>query len=153
MGFLVTSFAKPSLEFVRSGESEYLKRLQPLMKTQVKEYLLKGNFSEQQQKTREAALFWEKAPPDAYRVLLDERGRSLTSLEFAGLIERQFNSGNSDIHFAIGGTFGWTEEALARANLRLSLSALTFTYQFSRLILLEQLYRAMTIIRGLPYNK
>ncbi len=86
-------------------------------------------------------------------ILLDEAGESFTSVKFARLIERQMVSGTQLLNFAIGGSSGWSEKVQGGSSLKLSLSALTFPHQMVRLILLEQLYRAFTIIRGEPYHK
>jgi len=84
--------------------------------------------------------------------LLDEKGSSYTSEGFAGFIEKQVNFGVKQLVFVIGGAFGFSEEVYQRADFKLSLSKMTFSHQIIRVIFLEQLYRAFTIIKGIPYH-
>ncbi|HEX8843932.1 MAG TPA: 23S rRNA (pseudouridine(1915)-N(3))-methyltransferase RlmH [Pyrinomonadaceae bacterium] len=91
--------------------------------------------------------------PDAYLVLLDVKGREWSSTELAGEIEKWQTGGKREVAFVIGGHSGVSEGVIQRANLRWSLSRLTFTHEMARVVLAEQLYRAYTIIHGLPYQK
>lgn len=86
-------------------------------------------------------------------VILDPQGKDLTSEDLAKQLERWQVSGPSDITFVIGGPEGVSRAVAERADIRLSLSFLTFTHEMARVILLEQLYRAFTIIKGFPYQK
>jgi 23S rRNA (pseudouridine1915-N3)-methyltransferase len=90
---------------------------------------------------------------DAYVVLLDVEGREWGSTGLAGEIEKWQVGGRREIAFVIGGHNGVSREVTARADLRWSLSRLTLTHEMARLVLAEQLYRAYTIIHGLPYQK
>lgn len=103
-------------------------------------------------KKKEWAVFSEKFDSSTFVVLLDENGKNLSSNEFAGFIEKSQNNSIKEIVFVIGGAFGFSEEAYKRANQKLSLSAMTFNHQMVRLIFLEQLYRAFTIIKGEKYH-
>lgn len=87
-----------------------------------------------------------------FKVLLDEKGDQLSSEKFAGLIEKIMTRGYKELIFMTGGAYGFPEEMYREADRTLSLSGMTFTHQMVRLILVEQLYRAMTIIRGEPYH-
>jgi 23S rRNA (pseudouridine1915-N3)-methyltransferase len=89
---------------------------------------------------------------NAYYVLLDEKGDKLSSEEFARFIENTMVQGYKELVFITGGAYGFSENAYRRANRLISLSDMTFTNQMVRLILVEQIYRAMTIIRGEPYH-
>jgi 23S rRNA (pseudouridine1915-N3)-methyltransferase len=89
---------------------------------------------------------------NAYIVLLDEKGDKLSSEGFAKLIENTMIQGYKDLVFITGGAYGFSENIYRRANRLISLSDMTFTNQMVRLILVEQIYRAMTIIRGEPYH-
>lgn len=84
--------------------------------------------------------------------LLDERGKELTSREFSGLIERRMIQGIKRLVFVIGGPYGFAREVYERADDKLSLSRMTFTHEMVRLFFTEQIYRAMTIMRGEPYH-
>lgn len=87
----------------------------------------------------------------SFLILLDEKGKQSSSEEFAEFIRKSMNSGR-DIVLVIGGAFGFSEEVYNRANDKISLSKMTFSHQLVRLIFAEQLYRAMTIIKGEPYH-
>jgi 23S rRNA (pseudouridine1915-N3)-methyltransferase len=93
-----------------------------------------------------------RIPTGAFTVVLDERGRTLTSTALAGLLEQHMVAGTSEWVMVIGGAHGLSENVRRRANLVLSLSAMTLPHQFVRLLLLEQLYRGNTIIRNEPYH-
>jgi 23S rRNA (pseudouridine1915-N3)-methyltransferase len=103
-------------------------------------------------KREEAKLVLSRLQPDDYLVLLDERGSEFTSVELARWMESRLGSSGRRMVFLIGGAFGFSAEVYARANAQLALSRLTFSHQMVRLFLLEQLYRAMTILRGEPYH-
>ena len=90
--------------------------------------------------------------PTDYVVLLDEGGKILGSVEFAQYLEKKKNSIAKRIVFIVGGPYGFSEIVKARANERISLSKMTFTHQMVRLIFVEQLYRAMTILNNEPYH-
>lgn len=89
---------------------------------------------------------------DDFLVLLDLKGKPVTSEGLADIIQKRMVAGTSHFFFMIGGPYGNGENIRKRANLKISISALTFTHQMARLILAEQLYRAMKIIRHEPYH-
>jgi 23S rRNA (pseudouridine1915-N3)-methyltransferase len=91
--------------------------------------------------------------PGNYLIALDREGKSFSSEQFAQVLRRQMDAGIRQMDFAIGGPVGLDAQVLAQANLRLSLSALTLPHELARVVLLEQLYRAFTILRGEPYHK
>lgn len=93
-----------------------------------------------------------RIPAGAFVIVLDERGRGLSSEGLAALLEQHMVGGTGEWVLVIGGAHGLGEEVRRRANLIFSLSALTFTHQMARLLLLEQLYRGCTIIRNEPYH-
>ncbi|MCC6460241.1 MAG: 23S rRNA (pseudouridine(1915)-N(3))-methyltransferase RlmH [Saprospiraceae bacterium] len=103
-------------------------------------------------KQEEAKLVLAKLNADDYLVLLDENGKQYSSQELAHWMEQRLNSSQRRMVLLIGGAFGFTPELYARANAQLSLSRLTFSHQMVRVFLLEQLYRAMTILRNEPYH-
>ena len=90
---------------------------------------------------------------DPFVVALDERGREMDSFEMAALIEKHCLTGTRQITFIIGGHSGLSDAVRKRANLVLSLSRMTLTHEFARALLVEQVYRAFTIIHDLPYQK
>ena len=85
-------------------------------------------------------------------VVLDERGKEFTSLEFAGILEKRKNAGTRQLVFVIGGAFGFSEAVYHRADSKMALSKMTFTHQMIRLLFVEQLYRACSINRGEKYH-
>ena len=136
-------------------EAEYLKRLKPLLPTEILELksCAPSSCSAEETKTKEGVQLLSKIPTDEFIVALDEHGTSLHSMAFAQLLTQWTNQGVRTANFVIGGAYGLSSDVLKRANYRLALSALTFPYQLARLITVEQLYRAATIIKGQPYHK
>ena len=104
-------------------------------------------------KETEGKLILEKANQSAFVCILDVKGRSISSPELAKNVENWQNRGLKDVAFVIGGAEGLASGVVEKADYSLSLSFLTFTHEAARVILLEQLYRAYTIIRGFPYQK
>jgi 23S rRNA (pseudouridine1915-N3)-methyltransferase len=111
-----------------------------------------GKGSEAMQKEKEAALILKHLGNDDSLILLDERGKSLTSPKFADLLNRHLVSGKKRLIFLIGGAYGVHESIKNRASFILSLSAMTYPHQLARLVFTEQLYRAMTILRNESYH-
>lgn len=90
---------------------------------------------------------------DAFNVLLDEKGKALTSAAFALFIEKMMISSVKDIVFFVGGAEGFSDEFRKKADFLLSLSKMTLPHEMARMVLVEQIYRAFTIIRGEKYHK
>jgi 23S rRNA (pseudouridine1915-N3)-methyltransferase len=95
----------------------------------------------------------EKIPLSAVRVVLDEKGRKFTSEEFARQIEKWNASGLREVVFILGGAYGLDGDLKQSADFLLSLSSMTLTHGMARMVLLEQVYRAFTLIRREPYHK
>ena len=107
--------------------------------------------SEAQIKTTEGNEILRCLTPSAEAVLLDEHGREFRSVEFAEWLQKRMSSGR-DLTLIIGGPYGFSSEVYQRANGKISLSQMTFSHQMVRLFAIEQLYRAMTILRNEPYH-
>ena len=105
----------------------------------------------EQQKQAEGELILRAVPPTAELVLLDEHGCEYRSIEFAQTMQKKMSAGR-DVFFVIGGPYGFSSAVYERANSKISLSQMTFSHQMVRLFLIEQIYRAMTILRGEPYH-
>lgn len=133
------------------GVDEYSKRLTHTHKVQLVE-LPESRASGQKAKEEEGAALLKKLGPRDALVALDERGKLLSSVDFAKWLGRQQDSGR-DVAFVIGGDEGLSDEVRARATLVLSLSAMTLPHRLARLVLVEQVYRAFSILRGEPYHK
>lgn len=111
-----------------------------------------AKLSEQQQKEKEGAMIIGALQPGDRVVLLDERGGQMTSREFAVEIDRRMTSGLKRLVFVVGGPYGFSQEVYGRADSKMSLSKMTFSHEMIRLFFVEQVYRAMTILRGEPYH-
>lgn len=108
--------------------------------------------SEKEQKTLEGNLLLKSLMPTDYVVLLDDKGKQFSSVEFAGYLERKSHTVLKRLIFMIGGPYGFSQEIYDAANEKISLSKMTYTHQMVRLIFAEQLYRAMTILHNEPYH-
>ena len=105
----------------------------------------------EQQKQAEGELILRTITPATDLILLDEHGKEYRSIEFADYIQKLMSSGR-DVVFVVGGPYGFSEAVYQRANGKISLSKMTFSHQMVRLFFVEQIYRAMTILRGEPYH-
>ena len=141
--------------FLKDGESFYLNRLSRYVNVElveVKPVPIKKGRSTKEILAKEARPIDKKLLPGEILVVLDRSGTAYDSLEFASWIENLFSRGVR-LNFVLGGPLGLSQDIMNRANEVLSLSKLTLTHEMSRLFLLEQLYRAFTIIRGESYHK
>ncbi|MBQ4914863.1 23S rRNA (pseudouridine(1915)-N(3))-methyltransferase RlmH [Maribacter sp. MMG018] len=110
------------------------------------------NLSEDQQKTKEGELILKHLSNTDVLVLLDEKGKQYTSIEFSAYLQKKMNSGLKQLVFLIGGPYGFSQEVYNRAAGKISLSKMTFSHQMVRLFVVEQIYRAFTILRNEPYH-
>ena len=110
------------------------------------------NLSISEQKEKEADLLLKQLDNTDEIILLDENGKVITSVGFSEFLQSRMLASSKRIVFVIGGPFGFSPRVYQRANMLLSLSAMTFSHQMIRLLFTEQLYRAMTIIRGESYH-
>ena len=109
------------------------------------------SLSEEQLKKAEGEAILSRLTPSMEVILLDEHGREFRSIEYAEWLQKKMSAGK-DLALVIGGAYGFNKEVYDRANGKLSLSQMTFSHQMIRLMATEQLYRAMTILRGEPYH-
>ncbi len=134
---------------------EYLDRLQHYVKIDFQvlpELKNTKNLPIALQKEKEGEIILKTVELTDELVLLDERGTEYTSVGFAGLLKNRMNGSTKRMIFAVGGPFGFSPAVYLRANLQISLSKMTFSHQMIRVFLAEQMYRAMTIIRGEQYH-
>jgi 23S rRNA (pseudouridine1915-N3)-methyltransferase len=132
---------------------EYAKRLSRYVKFELVEVPeARKHAGTPQARDEEAEALLARIGPRERVVALDERGEERTSVEFAARV-RRWIEGGQDVALVIGGSDGLAEALLARAAERISLSRMTLAHRLARLVLVEQLYRAMTILRGEPYHK
>ena len=133
---------------------EYQKRLThyiPFALQIIPELKNTKSITPEQQKQAEGELILRAITPNTDLVLLDEHGKEFRSVEFADYVQKRMSSGR-DVVFVVGGPYGFSEGVYQRANGKISLSKMTFSHQVVRLFFVEQLYRAMTILRGEPYH-
>ena len=131
-------------------QDEYLRRLSHFVKCETVEV---RDSATHKGKETEGKRILEKLNQTPFVCLLDVAGRGVSSPELAKEIEKWQSVGVKEISFVIGGADGIAPEVAQRANVVLSLSFLTFTHEMARVVMLEQLYRAFTIIKGFPYQK
>lgn len=146
---------KTGKKFLEEGETEYLNRLKHYVKIERLELPDLKNarkLTQEQIKKEEGSLFLSKIPQGDELILLDERGKQFSSVEFSAFLERKTINGLKGITFLVGGAYGFSDEIYARANSKMSLSTMTFSHQMIRMIFFEQLYRAFTILKGEPYH-
>jgi 23S rRNA (pseudouridine1915-N3)-methyltransferase len=110
------------------------------------------NMPAREQKIKEGEKILQFLGKDDFLVVLDEKGTEFSTLEFSSWLEKIFALSKKRIVFTVGGAWGFSDEVLQKADLRLSLSRLTFSHQVVRLLFLEQLYRAFTVIKREPYH-
>lgn len=110
------------------------------------------SLSMEQQKEKEGELILKAIQPGDVVVLLDEHGKEFRSVEFAAWIERKMHTVNKRLVFIIGGPYGFAPAVYATAQEKISLSKMTFSHQMIRLIFVEQLYRALSILNNSPYH-
>jgi 23S rRNA (pseudouridine1915-N3)-methyltransferase len=138
----------------KDAQDEYLRRLSPFAKTAVVEVAAEpfgGSVTAEQSMRAEGERLLKRLPADAFVVVLDRVGKSVSSPDFARLIQEEGGSG-THIVLVIGGAAGLDAAVLARAQKKISLSSMTFTHEMARVFLLEQAYRAMTILAGKAYH-
>lgn len=133
--------------------SDYCGRLRHYIPfdTQVIGDVVKGKVSMDLQKKQEGDLILKAVGTSATVILLDERGEQYRSVDFATYVQKQMSAGR-DVIFVVGGPYGFSKEVYDRANGLISLSKMTFSHQMIRLLFVEQLYRACTIIKHEPYH-
>lgn len=158
MKITVLGIGKLKEKYLQEGVAEYLKRLTPFAKTEVVELpeeRMPQDPSEAQKKQvlqKETQRILAAVPEGAFVILLDLKGKEITSPALAKLFDDLALQGKSHWCFVIGGAFGYTEELRHRADFCWSFSPLTFTHQMIRMMLLEQIYRAFKISRGEKYH-
>jgi len=154
MKITIVFIGKTKADYLKEGINEYLKRLKRYSQVSM-ELIPELKFSKKagidQVKKQEGDLILKRVHPDDFLILLDEGGELMDSLDFAVYLSK-IESSRSKVKFVIGGAFGFSPEVYTRADAQLSLSKLTFSHQMVRLIFVEQLYRAFTILRGEPYH-
>lgn len=146
---------KTDAAYIREGILEYEKRLKHYISFRIEvipELKKNKNLSIDLQKKREGELILAKPVSGKELHLFDEKGKTFSSREFAFFLQKKMASGLKELVFVIGGPYGFSNEVYNQATSELSLSKLTFSHQMVRLLCVEQIYRAFTILKGEPYH-
>lgn len=156
MKFIFLWFGKTDNPALGQLVDDYIGRIRhyvPCEAITIKEPGGHGNLPAEKKKCSEADLFRKHFGTKDIVVLLDENGEQFSSKSLSSWLGKRMASGRQRIIFAIGGTDGFDAELLKKADYRLSLSGFTFTHQMARLILSEQIYRSLTILKGESYHR
>ena len=155
MKITLVVIGKTDDKFITEGLKKYQNRLKHYISfeyIELPDVKKNKNLSQEQQKKMEGMSLLNIIKPGDYVVLLDEKGKTFSSREFASYTEKRMIAGTKRMLFIIGGPYGFSEEIYKMANDKVSLSKMTFSHQLVRLIFFEQIYRAMTILKNEPYH-
>ncbi len=156
MEVIVVRIGSTNMNFVAEGEAVYQGRLKHYV-SDVKMMDIPSSTRSKKNdpahvQREEGVRILAKIQPSDLVILLDERGKSYHSRGFAADLQKWMNRGPKRLMFVVGGAFGFSEDVYARADGKVSLSPMTFSHQLIRVLFLEQLYRAFSILRGEPYH-
>lgn len=155
MNITLLTLGKTRISFVQQGMREYASRLErytPFDIIELPDIKTAKSMTFEKQKDLEGESILAKLSPSDFVILLDERGREFSSLEFASYIEKLQVSGRKRVVFVVGGPYGFSASVYNRADAKISLSRMTFNHEMVRMFFVEQVYRAMTILRNEPYH-
>ena len=155
MKITLLTVGKTDKDWVKQGIDIYASRMKhyfPFSIVEIPELKNVSSLSQDQIKTEEGELILKNVKPADDVILLDERGREFSSMEFAKVLQDKISYNGKDIIFVIGGAYGFSDAVRQRSNSKISLSKMTFSHQMVRAIFVEQLYRAFTIMKGEPYH-
>ncbi len=155
MKIIYLSFATPDDKYLVEGCDIYRRRIPhytPFRHEVIPPLKSTKSLNEAQQKEKEGEILLSKISDGDYVVLLDELGTQFTSVEFSKFVQQRMLSGVKQVVFITGGPYGFSPAVYQRANTKLALSKMTFSHQMVQLIFLEQLYRALTILKNEPYH-
>ncbi|MBO8477644.1 MAG: 23S rRNA (pseudouridine(1915)-N(3))-methyltransferase RlmH [Bacteroidetes bacterium] len=155
MNITLLTVGKTDRNWIRDGLEIYCSRLKhyiPFSLVEIPDLKNAAALSREQIKEKEGVLILKNLKDSDNVILLDERGKEYSSMEWAGLLEKKISQGGRDLVFVIGGAYGFSETVYRRADGKISLSRMTFSHQMVRTIFAEQLYRAFTIMKGEPYH-
>jgi len=151
MNIALICTGKTTEKYILEGMRLYLDRLKHYVKFDLVE-LEAGKGDSVQIKRKESQVILSRIDAKDILIVLDETGKEFTSIEFSKVIIHHQNIATKNLVFVIGGAYGFSEEVYKRANLKIALSKMTFPHQLVRVIFLEQLYRAFSIIKGEKYH-
>lgn len=146
---------KTNEAYLKEGMAIFEKRIQRYLKLEtvlITDVKNAKNLKGKEVKQKEGEKILAKLNQGDFLILLDEKGKEFTSVQFANFINKQLLQSHHKIIFLVGGAYGFSEAVYQRANQKLGLSKMTFSHQMVRVFFLEQFYRAMTILRNEPYH-
>lgn len=155
MNIKLIAIGKTDNKNLQSLIQEYQKRLSFYIKFELEiipDIKNGKNLSESQQKEKEGEFILSKIAPTDQLILLDENGKTFSSIEFSAELQKKMNTGVKTVVFVIGGPYGFSETVYTKAQAKISLSQMTFSHQMVRLFFIEQLYRGFTILKNEPYH-
>lgn len=156
MKIKIIALGKIKEKFLKDGIDEFLKRLTPYANVEIIELTpveIKNEHLTERALDEEGEKILSLIKSQSYVITMEINGKQFSSEEFAKRIDELINEGQNEIIFIIGSSCGISQRVSARANLKMSMSRMTFLHQFARLILVEQIYRAFKIIKGETYHK
>ena len=146
---------KTHKKFLIEGENEYLKRIRKYVqveKIEIPDLKNAKKLSKDQIKKEEGKLILSKIEGHGLIVLLDERGKEMSSMTFSKWMQNSMNRGYKHITFIVGGAYGFSDDVYKVANEKLSISQMTLSHQMIRMFFLEQIYRGFSILNNEPYH-
>ena len=155
MNIKVISIGKTNKSYLVEGENEYLKRLKKYIsieKIEIPDIKGAKKMSEPEIKLKEGQLILSKIQSTDFVVLLDDKGKMHTSLQFANWMQNKMNISIKTVVFVIGGAYGFSDDVYKRGQEKVSISKMTFSHQMIRMIFFEQIYRAFSILNNEPYH-
>ncbi|MCG8576331.1 MAG: 23S rRNA (pseudouridine(1915)-N(3))-methyltransferase RlmH [Flavobacteriales bacterium] len=155
MKFKLILIGKTAKSYISEGEQEYIKRLAKYIsfeKIVIPDLKNAKKLSFQEIKRQEGELILKQIASSDWVILLDEKGKEFRSKDFAQFIQKRMNQGPKGITFVIGGAYGFSDKVYQVAKEKMALSKMTFSHQMVRMIFLEQLYRAFSILNNEPYH-
>ena len=155
MKILLLTIGNTDKKYMREGIDDYVKRLTfyiPFEMKVIPDIKNRSSLSTELQKEKEGQLILNQVSSGDLLILLDEHGTEFSSVAFSKWIEKKMIAGTRQLIFVIGGPYGFSNIVYQRSDIKISMSKLTFSHQMARMIFVEQIYRAMTIIKNEPYH-
>jgi len=155
MKFTLYNIGKTDVDYLREGIDDFTKRIKRFIDFSIidlPDIKHTKNTTPEELSVREGENIIRAVSASNLIVLFDEKGKELNTRDFAGWLEKIMSQSYKNVAFVTGGAYGFSEPVYGMSNQTVSLSRMTFTHQMVRLIFVEQLYRAITIIRGIPYH-
>jgi len=155
MNIKILTIGKTHKHFLIDGENEYQKRLKKyvnLTKLELPDIKNTKKMAESEIKIKEGDALLAKILPSDYVILLDDKGKMYSSVEFSKWLQKKMNLSIKTVVFIVGGAYGFSDQVYQRANEKISISKMTFSHQMIRMIFLEQVYRAFSILNNEPYH-